>query len=236
MPTRASCWPTVAASSSRRARRPPSPSALHRPVLATRDAGRAGIGRGLRAQPRDDLVGGRRDVPDGCSRGSRCDGAGQACQHRVEPRSRRSMPDPAPLIPVSRQPPRGAVRRRRDHAARHRVRGRIRAHGYCTDDVARALQVDLLHAAELGWAAVRRAWPRCPSLPRRGLRPGDGTVPELPRRRRDLARRASGSEDCPRTGVATPSASWSAAHRPDAGLRAEALTLFERALPRGGWP
>jgi len=28
------------------------------------------------------------------------------------------------------------------------------AHGYCTDDVARALLVDLLHASELGWAAV----------------------------------------------------------------------------------
>ena len=28
------------------------------------------------------------------------------------------------------------------------------AHGYCTDDVARALQVDLLHQRELGWSAV----------------------------------------------------------------------------------
>ncbi len=28
------------------------------------------------------------------------------------------------------------------------------AHGYCTDDVARALQVDLLHGRELGWPAV----------------------------------------------------------------------------------
>jgi hypothetical protein len=28
------------------------------------------------------------------------------------------------------------------------------AHGYCVDDVARALQVDLLHARTLGWAAV----------------------------------------------------------------------------------
>lgn len=28
------------------------------------------------------------------------------------------------------------------------------AHGYCTDDVARALRVDLLQAAELGWPAV----------------------------------------------------------------------------------
>ena len=32
-------------------------------------------------------------------------------------------------------------------------------HGYCTDDVARALLVDLLHAAEIGWAEVAlSAW------------------------------------------------------------------------------
>jgi hypothetical protein len=33
------------------------------------------------------------------------------------------------------------------------------AHGYCVDDVARALQVDLLHGRELGWDAVsQNAW------------------------------------------------------------------------------
>jgi hypothetical protein len=33
------------------------------------------------------------------------------------------------------------------------------AHGYCTDDVARALHVDLLHQRELGWSAVASsAW------------------------------------------------------------------------------
>ena len=33
------------------------------------------------------------------------------------------------------------------------------AHGYCVDDVARALQVDLLHGRTLGWAAVEQsAW------------------------------------------------------------------------------
>jgi hypothetical protein len=31
------------------------------------------------------------------------------------------------------------------------------AHGYCTDDVARALQVDLLHQRELGWTAVAQS-------------------------------------------------------------------------------
>ena len=43
----------------------------------------------------------------------------------------------------------------RDHAARDRVRPDP-AHGYCVDDVARALQVDLLHGRTLGWAAVAR--------------------------------------------------------------------------------
>ncbi|MDQ1324834.1 MAG: hypothetical protein QG587_2170, partial [Chloroflexota bacterium] len=33
------------------------------------------------------------------------------------------------------------------------------AFGYCTDDVARALLVDLAHAPELGWGAVEEsAW------------------------------------------------------------------------------
>ena len=34
------------------------------------------------------------------------------------------------------------------------------AHGYCTDDVARALEVDLLHGRAIGWERVRaeRAW------------------------------------------------------------------------------
>jgi hypothetical protein len=32
-------------------------------------------------------------------------------------------------------------------------------HGYCVDDVARALQVDLLHARTIGWpAASASAW------------------------------------------------------------------------------
>ena len=36
---------------------------------------------------------------------------------------------------------------------------RIPTHGYCTDDVARALEVDLLHARTLGWPAVAgSAW------------------------------------------------------------------------------
>jgi len=68
------------------------------------------------------------------------------------------MPEPAPLYPVNR-----------DHLdvltdqvgiMQHAIGSRPDpAHGYCVDDVARALQVDLLHARQLGWAAVaERAW------------------------------------------------------------------------------
>lgn len=68
------------------------------------------------------------------------------------------MPEPALLPPV-----------RRDHLdvlsddvaiMQHAIGSRPDpAHGYCTDDVARALQVDLLHARVLGWPAVAdRAW------------------------------------------------------------------------------
>ena len=63
------------------------------------------------------------------------------------------MPEPAPIFPVSRVHldeltdavgiMQHAIGRRPDPA-----------HGYCVDDVARALIVDLLHGAELGWPAV----------------------------------------------------------------------------------
>ena len=63
------------------------------------------------------------------------------------------------------------------------------AHGYCTDDVARALRVDLLHQRELGWAAL----PAAPVATSRSLATRssrrDGPVPQLPRRRRLMARR-----------------------------------------------
>src|SRR5579864_8728760 len=63
------------------------------------------------------------------------------------------MPEPAPLFP----PVRMHLERLSDRIAtmQHAV-GRVPdpQHGYCTDDMARALQVDLLHARVLGWAAI----------------------------------------------------------------------------------
>ena len=63
------------------------------------------------------------------------------------------MPELAPLPPVSRR----HLDVLSDETAimQHAIGSRPDpAHGYCTDDVARALQVDLLHARVLGWPAV----------------------------------------------------------------------------------
>ena len=63
------------------------------------------------------------------------------------------MADPAPLHPVSR----AHLEALSDATGimQHAVGADPDpAHGYCTDDVARALRVDLLHGRELGWAAV----------------------------------------------------------------------------------
>jgi hypothetical protein len=68
------------------------------------------------------------------------------------------MPDKAPLYPVTR----AHLDVLTDDVAimQHAVGSQPDpAHGYCTDDVARALQVDLLHQHELGWDAVAAsAW------------------------------------------------------------------------------
>jgi hypothetical protein len=68
------------------------------------------------------------------------------------------MSEPAPLYPVSRE----HLDVLTDDVAimQHAIGPNPDpAHGYCTDDVARALQVDLLHQRELGWDAVAAsAW------------------------------------------------------------------------------
>lgn len=66
------------------------------------------------------------------------------------------MAEPAPLFPVAR----GHLRALHDGWAilQHAHGGRPDpAYGYCTDDVARALMVDLLHARVLGWAVVEES-------------------------------------------------------------------------------
>ena len=102
------------------------------------------------------------------------------------------------------------------------------AHGYCTDDVARALMVDLLHQHELGWQAV------APSVERnvtflteafvettgrfRNLRQWDGAWLDVP-----------GSEDADARALQALGEVMASA--PAVALRDDAATLFERALP-----
>ena len=101
-------------------------------------------------------------------------------------------------------------------------------HGYCTDDVARALLVDLLHQRELGWAAV------APSAARnvtflteayvettgrfRNLRRWDGAWLDVP-----------GSEDADARALQALGEVMASA--PEGTLRDDATALFERALP-----
>lgn len=137
------------------------------------------------------------------------------------------MSDPAPLFPVVRS----HLEALSDDIGimQHAVGAQPDPrHGYCTDDVARALSVDVLHAAELGWTAVAPSVARAlrflraavdPATGRfRNLRAADGTW--LP---------GMGSEDA--HARALRALAELAAATPDAGLRAEALTLFEWALP-----
>lgn len=102
------------------------------------------------------------------------------------------------------------------------------AHGYCTDDVARALQVDLLHQRVLGWPAVAEsAWRNVrfltdaldrPTGRFRNFRRADGTWLE-----------GIGSEDS--HGRAMLALGETIARAPDTGLVGSAARLFAEALP-----
>ena len=60
-------------------------------------------------------------------------------------------------------------------------------HGYCTDDVARALIADILHAEPEGGQAVARSIPSS-RLPGRGLRATSRALPQSPSSGRSMAR------------------------------------------------
>ena len=102
-------------------------------------------------------------------------------------------------------------------------------HGTCTDDVARLLEVDVLHAAELGWPAVSAsAWVALRFLgealqdrTRRFLnfRDARGRWLEL----------EAGSEDA--HGRAVLALGCAIATAPDGRVRAAAADIFDRALP-----
>ena len=102
------------------------------------------------------------------------------------------------------------------------------AHGHCVDDVARALQVDLLHRHELGWPAVsERAGRSLDFLVEafdettgrfRNFRAVDGTWTE-----------GVGSQDC--HGRAFHALGGVIADAPEAGMVRIATSLFDQALP-----
>jgi hypothetical protein len=101
------------------------------------------------------------------------------------------------------------------------------AHGYCTDDVARALQVDLLHARVLGWPAVsEQAW-RSLRFLGEAFDTGAGRF----RNFRGVDRAwigGVGSEDCQGRAM---HALGDATAAPDPAFAAQATAIFERALP-----
>ena len=102
-------------------------------------------------------------------------------------------------------------------------------HGYCTDDVARALEVDLLHARTLGWPAVAgSAW--------RNLRFLADAFDDLTGRFRNVRRSdgswAPGRASDDSQGRAMLGLSAAIATAPDARLVAAATALFADALPQ----
>ena len=102
------------------------------------------------------------------------------------------------------------------------------AHGFCTDDVCRALTVDILQSRELGWAAVSASVGRHMAFLEeavgakgrrfRNFRAADGAWLE-----------AEGSEDC--HGRAMVSLAFTIKQAPDPVVREVARRLFLRALP-----
>jgi len=135
----------------------------------------------------------------------------------------------APLVPVNRQHLESmtdavgimqhAIGRRGDPA-----------HGYCTDDVARALQVDLLHQRELGWAAIAGSAERSLRFLVEALDPPTGRF----RNFRAIDRTWTEGPGSPDShGRAMLSLGEVIAIAPDDRMVATARTLFERALPAG---
>jgi hypothetical protein len=137
------------------------------------------------------------------------------------------MPELLPLHPVSRR--HLDVLSDDVGIAQHAIGPRPDpSHGYCTDDVARALQVDLLHERELGWEAIAASASR-------NLRFLDEALVRTTGRFRNFRRsdgawhRELGSEDC--HGRAMLALGETMAGAPDARVAESAGRLFAEALP-----
>ncbi len=105
------------------------------------------------------------------------------------------------------------------------------AFGYCTDDVARALIVDLLHRREIGWTSVRPTARRSLQFLSEAFDPTLGTFRNF-RAADGSWLDAVGSEDC--QGRALLALGFTLAEAPDHALAARARTLFTAALPAIG--
>jgi hypothetical protein len=137
------------------------------------------------------------------------------------------VPDLAPLFPVSRRHLDAMTTEIgiMQHAQDARPDP---DHGYCTDDVARALLVDLLHQRELGWEAVETSATRNVTFLAeafedttgrfRNLRRFDGSWLDVP-----------GSEDA--DARALQALAEVIVEAPVSPARDSAVALFERALP-----
>jgi hypothetical protein len=105
------------------------------------------------------------------------------------------------------------------------------AHGYCVDDVARALEVDLLHARVLGWAAVADSATRNVRFLEDAFDASTGTFRNF--------RSAAGDWDAGRAsqdsqGRAMLALGTAIGTATDDALRATATKLWELALPAAG--
>ncbi len=102
------------------------------------------------------------------------------------------------------------------------------AHGYCTDDVARALFVDLLHQKVLGWEVVAdSAWRHVRFL----TDAFDGAVGRFRNFRRVDGSWVEGEASEDSQGRAMHALGEAIATSPDAGMVGAAAELFSRALP-----
>jgi hypothetical protein len=102
------------------------------------------------------------------------------------------------------------------------------AFGTCTDDVARALTVDLLQRRMLGWEAVSATAGRSMAYLSAAFDPALGTFHDF--RGADGAwLDGAGSQDC--QGRALLSLGIAARDAPEVGLRRDARSLFDAALP-----
>jgi hypothetical protein len=102
------------------------------------------------------------------------------------------------------------------------------AHGYCTDDVARALRVDLLHQRELGWAAVEASARRHLAFLEEAFVPGAGRFRNF-RAVGGAWLDDGGSQDS--QGRAIQALGETILLAPDDGMAPTARLLLDRALP-----